>query len=173
MMYWERILVKSMNPKSFGFSKNIPRVIGGGQFIDKRGRLSFVNDLNLADFKRFYTIQNSNEDMIRAWQGHRKERKIFFAISGSFIIATVKIDNWEEPNQDLLCQSYVLNESKPQALLIPAGFANGIKALEKDSILIVFSEFDLNDISGDDHRWELEYFKCWKDAFNITCEDMA
>jgi dTDP-4-dehydrorhamnose 3,5-epimerase len=111
--------------------------------------------------------------VIRAWQGHREESKIFFVISGSFKIAAIKINNWKEPNQELPCQSYVLNASRPQMLLLPGGFANGIIALVKDFILIVFSEFNMNDTPGDDHRWELEYFKCWQDAFNMASEEIA
>lgn len=68
-------------------------LIKGGIYVDDRGLLKFVNDFSLEDIKRFYVIY-SNNGIIRAWQGHKKEIKYFYPIKGEFKIYTVKIDDW-------------------------------------------------------------------------------
>lgn len=54
-----------------------PKVIQGGRFEDQRGSIAFVNDFNFSNIERFYIISNSQENPVRAWQGHKLDAKNF------------------------------------------------------------------------------------------------
>jgi dTDP-4-dehydrorhamnose 3,5-epimerase-like enzyme len=155
-----------MNHKEIVNGNNTgPMLINGGTFVDKRGILSFVNDFDFKGVKRFYTVENLDTEQIRAWQGHRYERKYFYVIRGSFRISLIKNENWIDPDQNAVCKSYDLHAANPQILYIPGGYLNGFKALEIGSILLVYSDCDLIDSLADDYRWDLRYFNCWDKVF--------
>ena len=41
---------------------------------DHRGSVEFFNELNLSEYKRFYTVTNPKISTVRAWHGHKKEK---------------------------------------------------------------------------------------------------
>lgn len=137
----------------------IPKVIQGGNFSDHRGTISYVNDFSFAAVERFYIISNSDDNPIRAWQGHKLDAKNFYCLSGSFKIHFVKVDNWENPSKDLLIETVTVSASESKIVHIPAGYANAIQALEKDSKLISFSTLPLVNVSEDDVRYDSDYWK--------------
>jgi len=143
--------------------KNNPEIIEGGIYDDDRGRLTFINEFNFENVKRFYTISNKSTEIIRAWQGHKIENKYFYVSSGSFILCAVKIDDWDNPSIDLTVKKFVLSSKNSQILKIPAGYANGIKALEENSKLIVFSSNTLADSTNDDYRYDAEMWVNWSE----------
>jgi len=136
-------------------------IIPGGIFNDERGTLKFVNDFNFSDVKRFYQIENSSTDIVRAWQGHKIENKYFFVTSGVFLICGVKIDNWKKPSLDLPVKRIILTSEQSQVLLIPAGYANGLKALEEDSKIMIFSSNNLKDAENDNYRFDQNLWYNW------------
>lgn len=136
----------------------IPKIIQGGNFSDHRGTISYVNDFSFAEIERFYIISNSDENPIRAWQGHKLDAKNFYCICGSFKIHFVKIDNWENPSKDLIIETMVVSVADSKIVHIPAGYANAIQSLEKDSKLISFSTLPLANVSDDDVRYESNYW---------------
>lgn len=138
-----------------------PLIIDGDSFVDERGILSFVNDFEFNDVKRFYIISNYSEKIIRAWQGHKIERKYFYSINGSFVICAVKIDNWDKPSLNLPVEKYILNDKKSQILMIPPGYANGIKALKHNSKLLVFSSLSFENAKNDDYRFNKKLWYDW------------
>lgn len=137
----------------------IPKIIQGGNFSDHRGTISYVNDFSFAAVERFYIISNSDDNPIRAWQGHKLDAKNFYCLSGSFKIHFVKVDNWENPSKDLLIETVTVSASESKIVHIPAGYANAIQALEKDSKLISFSTLPLVNVSEDDVRYDSDYWK--------------
>jgi dTDP-4-dehydrorhamnose 3,5-epimerase-like enzyme len=141
---------------------NSVETVKGGTFIDKRGIINYVNDFSFSNVARFYVIMHKNIDVIRAWQGHKTEKKIFFVVSGTFVISWVKIDNWENPSTNLKAEHKILSESESTILSIPAGYANGLKALEKDSKLLVFSEFELEQSSCEKIRYQSDLWFDWE-----------
>lgn len=141
--------------------KEEPVLLKGDLFVDERGTLTFVNDFRFNDVERFYIVSNHSKNIIRAWQGHKVERKYFYALNGVFIIFLVKIDDWEKPSLDLEVKKFVLTEKKSQILIVPQGYANGIIALEKNSKLLVFSSQKLEDAKKDDYRFKKEYWVDW------------
>lgn len=134
-------------------------LIKGNTYTDHRGTVAFVNGFYFEGIKRFYCITHPGVDIVRAWQGHQSETKYFFAVRGVFQIAWVIIDQWEQPSRELVVQSLLLRADQSQILLIAPGCANGFRALEPDSILMVFSDKTLKESQADDHRWESDYFK--------------
>lgn len=136
----------------------IPKIIQGGNFSDHRGTISYVNDFSFAAIERFYIISNSEDNPIRAWQGHKLDAKNFYCISGSFKIHFVKIDNWENPSKHLLIETVTVSVSDSKIVHIPAGYANAIQALEKNSKLISFSTLPLANVSEDDVRYASDYW---------------
>ena len=116
------------------------KLIKGGIFRDERGAIQFVNDFKFLDIKRFYITENVSTDEVRAWQGHKTEKKYFYAVTGEFLIGLVKIDNWENPSKDLKAESLILSERDSKILEIPAGYANGLRALKPNSKLLIFSD---------------------------------
>jgi dTDP-4-dehydrorhamnose 3,5-epimerase-like enzyme len=136
-----------------------PKIIEGSIFSDSRGSVSFVNDFKFTDIARFYVITNSEENPMRAWQGHKLDSKNFYCVQGSFRVSFVKIDNWEQPSKDLEVESVILKSSESKVLHIPFGFANAVESLEKDSKLISFSTLPLDQVPNDDVRFEPNYWK--------------
>ena len=58
-------------------------------------------------------------------------------------------------------EKYILNSEIPMILKIPAGYVNGIKAILKNSKLISFSNFKLNENKNDDHRYDMDKWTDW------------
>lgn len=135
------------------------KTILGGNFADNRGEVAFVNAFSFSDIKRFYTITNSDDQPLRAWQGHKLDQKNFYCVSGSFQIFYVKVDNWENPSKNIEVHSAVLKASESTILVIPPGYANAILSLESNSKLVSFCTLSLNDIAQDDIRFDA---KTWK-----------
>lgn len=137
----------------------IPKIIQGGNFSDHRGTISYVNDFSFKDIERFYIISNSEENPIRAWQGHKLDAKNFYCLSGSFKIHFIKIDNWENPSKDLTVETVLASATESKIVHIPAGYANAIQSLEKNSKLLSFSTLPLANVSEDDIRYDSNYWK--------------
>lgn len=135
-----------------------PKIIEGGKFSDHRGSISYVNDFSFADIERFYIITNTQENPIRAWQGHKLDAKNFYCICGSFKIHFVKIDDWDNPSKELIIDTFLVSESDSKVIYIPAGYANAIESLEENSKLISFSTLPLANVSDDDVRYPSDYW---------------
>ncbi|MGV8947029.1 MAG: WxcM-like domain-containing protein [Lutibacter sp.] len=135
-----------------------PILIKGGQHTDNRGQIHFNNDLDLTEVKRIYTIENLSTETIRAWQGHKIEQRWFAAVSGSFKITLIKVDNWETPSKNLTPFIVELQSAQLNVLHIPAGYISSIQSLQENSILLVMADYLLGAIK-DEFRFEIDYFK--------------
>ena len=135
--------------------------IQGGISVDYRGEIFHVNSLDMSEIERFYIIHQNDTSIIRACHAHQYEKKWFYAIKGSFTTAFVKIDNWESPAIDLVPEVFHLSASDSKILLIPEGYANGIKADEPDSILMVFSNKVLSEALKDSWRYNSNLWMNW------------
>lgn len=132
--------------------------IKGGIAQDERGGIRFVNDFDMTPIKRFYIIKNTDTTLIRGWRGHRIEQRWFYALSGSFSVDIVKIDNWESPSQTLVVENFILSADDHQVLYISAGYATAIRALKDGSELLVHSDFPLPHATEDNYTYPTEYF---------------
>lgn len=130
----------------------------GGIFHDHRGTIRHVNQFGFAGVKRFYTIYHKDTGTIRAWQGHKMECKYFYVIKGSFLLKCIKVDNWQKPSINSIPESFILTENESLIIKVEPGYANGFKALEPDSIIMVFSDKTLEEAKDDNYRWDSTYF---------------
>ena len=138
-----------------------PNLIEGGEYIDERGKLEFFNDFDMSSIKRMYFTTHFDTGVVRAWQGHTIESRWFYCVKGSFIVKLVKIDNWMAPSESLKVYEYKLTADKQQILYIPNGFANGFKALEGDSKLMILSNYGFNEIENDQIRFDQNKWTKW------------
>jgi dTDP-4-dehydrorhamnose 3,5-epimerase len=134
------------------------RIIEGNIHIDDRGSLYFANEFNFLGVKRFYQILNFSKSTIRAFHGHLEEAKYFYISKGSAIVAVVKLDDVKSPSKDLEVKRYILSDKKPQILFIPPKYANGFRALENDTRIIIFSTSTLEESESDDFRFPADYW---------------
>ncbi len=120
-------------------------IIKGNTHTDARGTVRFVNEFDMTNVVRMYAIE-PELGVIRAWQGHHIETKWFFAAKGSFLVKMINIEN------PALITAVILSDQESQILHIPAGHYNGFEALEKGSVLMVYSDANLKNSVADDHR---------------------
>lgn len=130
----------------------------GNAFVDERGTLLYNNGLDLSEIKRMYVIENRDLDTVRAWQGHRVEKRWFIAVKGKFLIKLVKIDDFECPSDSLDVESVELDSITLQAIVIEAGYASSIQALEVESKLLVFSNYKMGELD-DNYRYNATRWK--------------
>lgn len=126
-----------------------------------RGSLLFVNNFDFKSVKRFYQIVHPDISVVRAWQGHKIEHKYFFVAQGSFVIATVGVDDFSNPSLTLQVKETILTTGNPAILSVPPGFANGIKALSSNSILMVYSNLTLIESRQDEYRFDPSLWLNW------------
>jgi len=60
-----------------------------------------------------------------------------------------------------LTQEFILKSGINPVLHIPGGYANGFKALEAHSKLMVFSDFSIADAGKDDFRFDKTLWYDW------------
>lgn len=137
------------------------RVINGGLFVDDRGTLSFSNDFNFENVKRFYQIENHENKTIRAWHGHTSEGKYVYVSRGSILIGAVQICEDDIEIHSTNVEKFVLSSKSPKVLWIPPGYANGFMNLEKDTIVMFYSTSTLEDSKMDDIRFPYNKWDIW------------
>jgi dTDP-4-dehydrorhamnose 3,5-epimerase-like enzyme len=131
----------------------------GEVFTDHRGTIRFVNDFEFESIRRFYIIMHSDTSVIRAWQGHKIETKYFYVTKGTFLINWIQVDNWENPSNNLYIHSKVISDKESEVLKVSPGHVSGFKALESDSMVIVFSDLNLTDSKKDDYRFPVDMWQ--------------
>ena len=128
------------------------KIIEGSTFQDNRGYIRFINDFDLEKVRRMHLIK-PELNVIRAWQGHKKETKWFYVLSGSFQVQTI---NMLDLNNR---QNIILRSNENKVLNIEHGNYNGFLALEESSELLVFSDQTFEESKEDDFRLTLEDLK--------------
>ena len=135
-----------------------PHILQGGVAVDDRGSVRFVNDFDFKDVKRFYQVQNHRQGFIRAWHGHQHEAKYVYVASGSALIGAVNMETQ-------VVDKFILSSQSPKVLFIPAGYANGFKTLEENTIILFFSTSDLSSSLKDDIRFAYDKWNIWEEDF--------
>ena len=132
--------------------------IKGAVFADDRGFVRFVNEFDFTNVKRFYQVENHSKGFIRAWHAHEEEAKYVYVAKGSALVGAVDLKTETVTKTTLSSQA-------PSVLYIPAGFANGFKTLEDNTILMFFSTSTLEESKGDDIRFAHDKWNIWKDDY--------
>jgi len=136
-----------------------PRLIRGGVHIDDRGAVTFCNDFDMSEIKRFYMLENYEQGYVRAWHGHIKEAKWVVCVSGVAVEAAVEMFNrgnrgeYELHTEKSCVTRHVLHPNG-DVLYIPSGYANGHKNLTLGTRLIHFSNLAQDETVGDDVRFD-------------------
>jgi len=131
-------------------------LIHGNRFADSRGELDFFNSFDLSEIVRMYRIKPAGTNIIRAWQGHRREQKWFYCLKGSFVVNLLPLSEFTGDPVGNSLQIYTLQADLQQILRIPGGYVNGFRATDSNSELLVFSNMTLGDSNSDDYRFDLE-----------------
>lgn len=142
-------------------SKKIPKIISGGIHKDERGQLEFFNDFDMSQIKRMYFTTHFDINIVRAWQGHIVESRWFICVKGSFTVNLVKINDWQNPLDNLKVYQYQLSSKSQEILYIPNGYANGFKANEINSKLMIMSNYNLNETENDQVRFDQNKWTKW------------
>jgi|SRR3972149_10235323 len=149
-------------------------IFSGGISCDDRGGVRYVNEFNFqtAGIKRFYQVENNQSCHTRAFHGHQLESKYVYCPRGSAIISAIKMgtdDAWIpsiDPSRGASApERYVLSAAQPRILHIPAGYANGFRMLDQDTILMFFSTASLEESKDDDFRFPIDAIE--PNPFNI------
>jgi dTDP-4-dehydrorhamnose 3,5-epimerase len=139
------------------------KLIEGEIFTDYRGSITSMNSFDFSGVERYYIIRNIDTQLIRGWHGHQNEKKWFQCVKGSFTMAFVKIDDWNQPSKDLKPQFFHISDRKSQLLCIPEGYANCLRADEEGSLLMVYSGKKYPECLDDSWRYDANYWFDWKD----------
>lgn len=137
------------------------KLIEGEIFNDYRGQISSMNNFRFGEVERYYFIHHPDPSIIRGWHAHQFEKKWFQCVKGSFTLAFVKIDDWDNPSKDLQPEIFELSEAKSTIICLPEGYANCIKAHEKGSVLMVFSGKRIPEAYDDSWRYEANTWVDW------------
>lgn len=133
----------------------------GGLAVDDRGRVSFVNDFDFKNVKRFYQVENHEVGYIRAWHAHEKEGKYVYVPKGAALVGTIDLGHGiRQPANEP--QKFILAEEKPTVLWIPPGYANGFQNLRPNTVLLFFSTSTLEESQGDDTRYPYDKWNIWE-----------
>lgn len=138
-----------------------PELLKGGVSADDRGRVYFVNDLDLSGFRRMYFVENFSVGTVRAWHAHRHERKWVMAVNGAALACCVEIDDWNAPSPGATVHRFVLDASAPSVLAVPAGYANGAMSLSPGTKLLYCSDASLDASMEDDIRFPARHWDPW------------
>jgi dTDP-4-dehydrorhamnose 3,5-epimerase len=141
------------------------KTISGGLATDDRGTVRFVNDFDFNGVKRFYQVQNHRAGFIRAWHGHRKESKYVYVASGTVLIGAVPLDQIEKGREAKNIFKAIVSANNPKIIYIPAGYANGFKTLEENTIIQFFSSTSLQESLNDDVRFDFNLINIWDEDF--------
>lgn len=143
-------------------SEDSPSLTSGALAVDDRGAVGFVNAFNPSSYRRFYVVRNHASGFVRAWHGHRFESKAVTVLSGTALVCAVKPDDWDSPSPNLNVSRFVLSESAPGILEIPAGWANGFMTLLPETRLLFFSSASLEESKTDDIRFDARLWDPWR-----------
>ena len=138
-----------------------PTLHTGGTYTDPRGILKYVNEEDPGHYRRFYLMTHPDINIVRAWQGHKKEEKGFYVVNGSFMIAVVQPENFDAPDENEQPEFFTLTSENNHFLRVPGGCYTGIKALTPGATLLVLSGFDLAGSKADDFRQRPEKWVDW------------
>lgn len=143
-----------------------PTLIRGADFSDLRGRVGFVNGLDLAPVRRVYWVENWDTTVARAFHGHRVEQKFMLCVRGAAIVVCIPERLWSDDRYMLVdgIERYVLAADVPAVLHVPGGWANGVRMVEAGSRVLVLSTATLEESELDTVRIDPGYYpeRIWR-----------
>jgi len=145
--------VEEVHPKPF--------IIQGGLSMDDRGFVSFINEFDFSDVRRFYMVENHKQGFVRAWHGHQHEAKYILVTQGSAMVAAIELEAMAN-DKGTLPSVFYLSSKNPQILYIPPGHFNGFKTLDANTKMMFFSTSSLEESAEDDIRVPWNRWNIWE-----------
>jgi dTDP-4-dehydrorhamnose 3,5-epimerase len=142
-------------------SSNDISQLSGSLYVDDRGVLVANNNFQVSNYKRFYVIRNHQTHFVRAWHGHRHESKAMICLRGSFKIGIASVKDFNKPDASQTVETFILDQSSANVLIVPPGHANGFMNLALDSELLIFSDKTLVESMEDDVRLPFDFWNIW------------
>ena len=128
---------------------NDVKLISLPKFLDDRGNLSFVEQLQHIPFeiKRSYWIYDVPGGQVRGGHAYRENEDFIIALSGSF---DVILDDGKQRQEFLLNRSYM-------GLYVPKGIWRQMQNFSTNSLALVLAStfFDKNDYIYDYERYKV------------------
>ena len=128
---------------------NDVKLISLPKFLDDRGNLSFVEQLQHIPFeiKRSYWIYDVPGSQVRGGHAYRENEEFIIALSGSF---DVILDDGKQRQEFLLNRSYM-------GLYVPKGIWRQMQNFSTNSLALVLAStfFDKNDYIYDYERYKV------------------
>jgi dTDP-4-dehydrorhamnose 3,5-epimerase-like enzyme len=112
-------------------------------FGDDRGYFGAINFK--PGSKRAYLIKNHRAGTVRAFHGHKNERKTMYVLKGAFKVIIIDMESGE-------WMPFTLTEKHLNTLDVPNGAYNGFVSLTDDSEILIFSSASFEESVQDDHR---------------------
>jgi dTDP-4-dehydrorhamnose 3,5-epimerase len=72
-----------------------------------------------------------------------------------------KIDDFENPSLNLIPEYHILSAKASEIIYIPKGYANGLKALEPNSEIMILSDMELKDSIKEKINYPAEFWLDW------------
>lgn len=137
---------------------NKDKIIEGKIIVRDNGDIQFFNpfDIENEKIKRMYVLNLTKEAEFLGWHGHKFEKKWCVCLKGFAKIGIIKIDDFDNPSEDLTPEWYILKENDCEILSIPAGYANGVMKftnIEHCKVLF-FSDKTVSESENDDYRFD-------------------
>ncbi len=139
-------------------SRKKASLIVGSSHNDARGTVTFVNDFDMTEVKRFYRIKHQDTETIRGWRAHKIEQRWFHVTNGIFVIRLIAIDDFLSPTPSLPQKEFTLKAEDNAVLHVPVGYASAIQAKTTNSELIIFADYDIDNAKNDDYLYPIDYF---------------
>ena len=136
-------------------------LIQGEIFTDHRGVICSLNNFRFNGVQRIYFIHHPHKEVVRGWHGHQFEKKWFYCVKGSFTLALVELDDWENPSTDLPVELFHLTENDSKIVCVPEGYANCIKAGEDHAVMMVLSGKTVPEAYLDSWRYDCHLWVDW------------
>lgn len=130
------------------FMDKIPEIIELPKFLDKRGNLSFVEELKHVPFKiaRSYWIYDVPGGETRGGHAYKENEEFIIALSGSF---DVVLDDGKEKKTFSMNRSYY-------GIYVPKGVWREMNNFSTNSLALVLSSTEYN---IEDYIFDYEIFK--------------
>jgi len=144
--------------------ENIVKSIAGRAAKNHREHIRFVNDFDMAQVRRFYIIQNTDKGLARDGWADRMEQRWFYVLSDSIAADLIQSDNWGNTSPELPIEKRILKVEEQQILHVPVGYATEFQALELESELLMFNDYEIDNAKGD-YTWSQNF------AINRTIRD--
>ncbi len=125
-------------------------------FVDDRGHFTNI-PLEIPEYnfkgKRVYVCDNFQKGTVRGYHYHKREAKVFICLKGGIKFVLLPDDMMiKTPSTVWKPEVFILSGTIPEALYVPANYANAWQTLTDDTIMLGISNVTVKQSMKDDKR---------------------